>query len=268
MTNQLEATMNRRVASGLTALGVVAGLILLPAGAASAGICTPLHIDSVLAAGPANEAGGTKNRTVTPTGDFWSFIGTRRSQGGATNLYFYDPNSSCSLLNSSTDPNTDHTDWVAFNTNEGRLPIQPAVAAFQDGQDYEQFVAGHKVWLTSEPTVDQTVGYPSDVWIGDIGDVWMTGGSSYSFRVTGGFSAIYVLRSKPTDSTTFTKTAATANSKLVMPVPTDGTDPLLKNRTGTLTIHDTNIDDWFAVLIVRDGWWGNPVTMRASVTTP
>src|SRR5690242_5330700 len=127
MTNQSEAEMNRRVASGLTALVVVAGLILLPAGAASAGgSCMPLHIDSVLAAGPANEAGGTKNRTVTPTGDFWSFIGTRRSQLGNTNLYFYDPNSSCSLLNSSTDPNTSHTDWVAFNTNEGRLPIQPA----------------------------------------------------------------------------------------------------------------------------------------------
>jgi hypothetical protein len=274
------SALRRRTRTGLVAglvvLSATAALVVAPATGASAGLinCIPYPVTGTLASGAATESGpeGAAYWDVNTQHLYWSVIATRGSQGSHPDAALYgSPPSPCSFLDSSTDPDLGHSDWVAFDNNSGRLPVGTYTGRFYNaGQYYRQFVAGGSVLYTDEPTVDQPMGLGGTTsWIADVHDVYLSDGVTYHFTVTGGFNGIYLLHSKPSDSTTWTRTKSTVNLKLVLPdtdpnQPPGGVTDMV--RTGTLNAHVVGTSDWFGLLVVRNAWWGKPVTVRVSTS--
>ena len=259
---------------------LVAGLVLVPALPAAAlparGICVAQPDNGPMASGTAFILPVTGFYDVAPTGPYWSIIATRGSQGARPDAALYKaPPTTCNQLDVSADSDPGDADWVAFDNNTGRLPVQPYSADFfTQGKFMAQFVAGSKTLSTSDPGVKQPIGLggtnssdPSKYWIADIRDVYLTGGTTYTIKVVGGFSGLYLLHSRTNDSTTWTYTHATASAELELPKQTATipfVDVLMQNRTATLTFKDVNIDAWYGLVVARDGWWGNAVTVQIS----
>jgi hypothetical protein len=201
---------------------------------------------------------------MTTHNHFWSVVATRGSQG-------FDPD--VRLLGSTTCPlgqsltnDSGLSDWVAIDANSGRYDVGPYIAdvikhvgSTSDTVKYVlQFVDGDQILSTTSPTLNQPIGAGYASWIADIRDVYLIPGVTYTFTVTGGVEAFYLLNSSPTDVNTWTRTPATATPVLSWPDP--GLD-LEYSNTGTAVVHPTAAG-WYGALFVRNGWWGSPVTVR------
>ncbi|MBV1852764.1 hypothetical protein [Catellatospora tritici] len=201
---------------------------------------------------------------ITTAHSYWSVVATRGSQGYDSDIVLHDP-TSCPL-NSSTLGGFSPADWVAFDNNAGRLPIG-TYATRVNGHPGNtspvkylvQFVQGDQT-LSTTTTAFQPVGTGYGDWIVDIRDVYLSAGTPYTFTVSGGLSALYVLGSSAGAPGGWSKTAATADFSLTLP----GTD-LYTPQTGTLAVTPAQ-SGWYAALFVRNGWWGAPVSAR--ITSP
>jgi hypothetical protein len=201
-------------------------------------------------------------------------VATHGGQSENADVSLYGkPATNCNQYASSVDP-AGQSKWIAFDNHPGRLPVTTYTARFYPGELYFQFVAGAATLSTNQPNVDQPMGWgdcvcsPATTWIADVRDVWLTLGSTYTFTVTGGFTAIYILQSDPAQPDTWTRTNTTASPSLVLPdtppnQPPGG--PINLVRTGTLTFQPA-ITDWFGLLVVRNSWWGKAVSVRVSET--
>ena len=265
----------------LVVAGVMAALTLtvaLPATPAVASVhggpptCYYEVNQGTLASGPSQFAQG-RTYGLTTTGAYWSIVGGFGQQMADVDVTLHNaPYSTCNALGTSAEANP-VADWIAFDNNTGRLPIGDYTSKFFPVGGQLQFIAGSQTLSTDTPNIDQPLGYNTNTfWTLDIRDVYLTGGHNYSFRVTGGFSSIYLVRSQTNDSTTWTKTRATANARLELPLTNPnapfGTDVTDISRTGTLTLHDTNVNQWFGFIVVRNAFWGVPVSVRVTTTTP
>jgi hypothetical protein len=269
--------MKRRTgfAAGLLGLIVAIGFPAVahagPVG--PAGNCLYATNNGSLVSGGSYEQQGNGNFGVTTTAPFWSVIAGYGGQGENSDVALHGaPWSTCNLYKSSAAANP-IADWVAFDNNSGRLPIGGYTAQFsQAAEFFPQFVAGNRALLTGSPTTDQSIGYDPSPWTVDVRDVLLSGGHSYSFRVTGGFSSIYLVRSLANDSTTWSMTRDNATHRLELPLTNPNapsqTDVTDISRTGTLTLHDTNVNAWYGFIVVRNAFWGVPVSVRVSTTTP
>ncbi len=119
-----------------------------------------------------------------------------------------------------------------------------------------QFVEGQSSLATGAPLTDQHIGTSYASWMVDIRDVWLNAGSTYTFTVTGGLSAIYLLGSEAADQASWTQVPATAAISATTP-----TYDLQSVQTATLTVSPSR-SDWYGALFVRNGWVGAPVTVR------
>ncbi|MCI0686893.1 MAG: hypothetical protein L0Y54_06615, partial [Sporichthyaceae bacterium] len=187
-------------------------------------------------------------------------------QGYDSDIRLLD-NAGCSLRSSRMGSFTP-TDWVAFDNNAGRLPPGPYIGEVigHPGNTSPirymvQFVQGQRTLSTSTPYTDQPIGASYSAWMVDIRDVYLSVGTTYTFTVTGGLSAVYVLGSATGDPTSWAQTPATAGASLLLP----GTN-LDIPQTGSLSMHPPNAG-WYAALFVRNGWWGAPVTVRVSTSS-
>jgi hypothetical protein len=257
---------------------VATAALLAPATSASAAparpyiSCLPYPSSGTMASGPAAQYPSAGTFDMTPTGHYWSVVAARGSQLGNVDIALHDsPANLCNEYTRSDDANAGHADWIAFDNNSGRLPVTTYGARFytSPGSDYYQFVAGNAVLSTTQPTLDQPMGLGgTTAWIADVHDVWLVDASTYTFTVTGGFSAVYLLRSSSAEPDTWTRTKTTANPSVVLPDSDPSAPPggvLDMVRTGTLTFHPQT-SKWFGLLVVRNGWWGKAVSVRVSVS--
>ncbi len=200
---------------------------------------------------------------VTTSHSYWSVVATRGSQGYDSDLVLHD-RAGC-VLASSTQGGFTPTDWVAFDNNAGRLPIG-SYRARVDGHAGNtnpvrymvQFVKGRQSLPTSTVSF-QPIGADYAAWMVDVRDVYLSAGTTYTFTVTGGLSAMYLLGSTA-DAAGWAKTAATADYSLRLP----GTD-LDTAQTGRLTVTPPR-SGWYGALFVRNGWWGAPVSVQISAS--
>lgn len=211
---------------------------------------------------------------VTTDQPYWSVVATHGSQGYNSDLGFYRPPARwCHPLATSAEDYA-NTDWVAIDNNPGRYPtgsyLARVVGAGEVPKYLVQFVAGHDSLATGEPTTEQPVGLSTgpwnpgvNDWIVDIRDVWLNLGGTYTFTVTGGLDAMYLLRSDQSDTTTWTRNRTSAEA--VLQVPPSASDMPDQPRQGSLTVHPTQ-SGWYGALFVRNGWWGPPVTVRVAAS--
>jgi len=253
---------------------LAAALILIPGPSATAVVARGNCVDEAsagpLPSGPSSP-GWQGIHDVSPTGPYWSIVAGRGAQGSNVGVALYhSPFNTCGGLDQSAFIDDRYADWVALDNNAGRLPVQAYAADFFADSGPGQFLAGSKTLSTTEPGVKQSIGWGSDqTWIADIRDVHLTGGTTYTIKVVGGFSGLYLLHSKTNDPSTWTYNPTTASAKLELPKQTNTTpfvDVLTKDRTATLTFKDVNIDAWYGLVVARDGWWGNAVTVQISAT--
>jgi hypothetical protein len=242
-------------------------------------VCLSYPSSATLASGPEAQWPSAGYYDITPHGPYWSVVAGRGSQLGNTDVGLYGhPATACNQYTNSADAEWTHTDWIAFDNNAGRLPVATYTARFytSPGSDFYQFVAGSKRLSTSEPTVDQPMGLgqclvgncPAGTeWLVDVRDVWLSAGSTYTFKIKGGFNAAYILHSNTAKSDTWTRTKATANPSVILP----DTDPNVPQgvttivRTASLTFHPA-VSAWFGFLVVRNLGIGKAVTVKVIVS--
>jgi len=199
---------------------------------------------------------------------YWSVVATRGSQGYNPDLALNpSPANLCNIMGASLNGQFSPTDWVAWDNNGGRYRTGPYVTSIfghagnaPHVQKYMvQFVRGSQTLTTASPLTEQPVGRTGD-WVVDIRDILLYPGVTYTFTVTGGVSAVYLLRSDTADSATWAQTGDASTPSLVMP----GTD-LDVPQTATFTVTPTQAS-WYGALFVRNGWWGVPTTVRISTS--
>ncbi|HEX6871112.1 MAG TPA: hypothetical protein VF163_08440 [Micromonosporaceae bacterium] len=279
-----------RLAAALTAVLIAAGAAALPTAAAAApvsagsmspapgyaahrssAVAYPFPICRILGSGPTLADTGAQlywsleTFYPTTTRNYWSVVATRGSQGYDSDLALYD-RYGCEI-GASLQGGFSPTDWVAFDTNSGRLPTgtYPTRVLNHPGNTspvkyYVQFVDGGSTLSTYVPSTDQAIGSRYASWMVDIRDVYLTAGTRYTFTVTGGLSAVYLLSSSTTDSGTWARTPATTAASLTLP----GTD-LYTPQTGSFSVTAAQTG-WYGALFVRNGWWGAPVSVRIAMS--
>jgi len=252
----------------VSALVLAGSLTAAPATAAPAAAIPPIPCPTaptgpdLLDSGPMLMWSLSAYRVVTRN-NYWSVVATRGSQGYDPDIQLFDGVSQC-MLGKSNQEGMPPTDWVAFDNNSGRLPVGTyptrVVGRFTNTSPVKyqvQFVQGQRTLATSTPTVSQPIGDAYGDWVVDIRDVYLSAGSTYTFTVTGGLSAMHLLSSTATPAT-WVKTPTTVGPSLVLPNP-----DLNVVQTGTLT-HTATQSGWYGALFVRNGWWGAPVSVRVS----
>lgn len=155
--------------------------------------------------------------------NYWSILATQGNQ------YI---NSDVSLLrNTICGPTSDlpdplALDWVAVDSNAGRVPTGSFVARFSGSRDagtlaepIAQFVDGHEVLSTTTPYTAQRIGDEFSNWIVDIRDMYLYAGQNVRLAFSGPVTELHVVGSDPARRSTWYRTPTSTLGSRYFPNP-------------------------------------------------
>lgn len=159
--------------------------------------------------------------TTTSSRPYWSIVATSGYLGGQSDVALFDGNGT--YLDASSLP-YGSADWVAFDTNGGRLPTgsyrTDVTAATDHGRPTNhlvQFVAGSRTLGPGRP--EEVVGFADAPWIADVRDVYLAQGQTLTLTVRGltYLNEVHLVHSVAGDRGTWTRNRARAVRSVELP---------------------------------------------------
>lgn len=187
--------------------------------------------------------------------NYWSILATQGNQYIDSDVSLLR-GTTCGPTSALADPLA--MDWVAVDSNAGRVPTGAFVARFSGSRQagtlatpMAQFIDGHETLATNTPYKAQRIGDEFTNWIVDIRDMYMYAGQTVRLVFSGPVTEMHVVGSDPARSSTWYRTSTTTMASRYFPNPPQ--DPL---------------DGSLEVTAPASGWYGVIVGRRYEATAP
>jgi len=155
--------------------------------------------------------------------NYWSVLATQGNQYINSDVSLLR-NTTCGPTSALDDPMA--MDWIAVDSNAGRVPTGMFVARFSGSRlsgteavPTVQFVDGHRTLATNTPVVAQPVGDDWTNWIVDIRDMYLYAGQTVRLVFSGPLTEMHVVGSDPARSSTWYRTSTTTMASRYFPYP-------------------------------------------------
>lgn len=194
----------------------------------------------------------------------WSAVATVGSQGSDSDVALRDARGRRLAGSRTNGPGI--IDWIAFDSNSGRLPTGAYTVPISRGAGNEhpgfvkylaQFVQGQRTLATDQPTVEQPIGYPGERtnWLVDVRDLQLAKNSVVTLDVTNAVGEVHIVSSDRSDRHTWTRTKLSSTASVQIP---EGAP------RGTLRFRAPATGSYGVVFVARH--WSGAATVRVSVS--